>query len=272
MILRHIADAIRTQNWFTVIVEILIVVIGIFLGLQVTDWNDSRKDRALEREYLTRIAADLDQSAEIFERMRSLATTRVEATNYLFSTIADPAAGQAQPCKFLDAAWHSFIANYPSPLRQTYDEMIASGGLSLVHSNEVKKALSTYYTRFDDGEDRTDDYQMVLRNYIKSVRLIMPADLGLAINKKFISALASGQGLSRQGRYLETCNQHIEQVLAMHRAYVVDPQIASFLQSVDGLHRAQELIYANLLQANRQVRALIAAKLGETGVPNGEAP
>lgn len=45
MIIRRMASAIRRQDWFQVIVEILIVVIGIFIGLQVTEWNEQRKDR-----------------------------------------------------------------------------------------------------------------------------------------------------------------------------------------------------------------------------------
>jgi len=39
MILHRLAEGVRAQNWFTVIVEVLIVVVGIFLGLQVDDWN-----------------------------------------------------------------------------------------------------------------------------------------------------------------------------------------------------------------------------------------
>ena len=38
MILRRLADAIRDQSWFTVALEIMIVVIGIFIGLQVDGW------------------------------------------------------------------------------------------------------------------------------------------------------------------------------------------------------------------------------------------
>jgi hypothetical protein len=43
MILRRMADAIRQQNWFTVVIEVFIVVVGIFIGLQVDDWSQSRK-------------------------------------------------------------------------------------------------------------------------------------------------------------------------------------------------------------------------------------
>ena len=48
MILRSMASAIKRQEWFQVIIEILIVVVGIFLGLQVTDWADERAERAEE--------------------------------------------------------------------------------------------------------------------------------------------------------------------------------------------------------------------------------
>ena len=44
MILRRLAEGVRQQDWFTVVVEVLIVVVGIFLGLQVDDWNEGRQD------------------------------------------------------------------------------------------------------------------------------------------------------------------------------------------------------------------------------------
>ena len=39
MILRKLAAAMKEQNWVTVVLEILIVVVGIFVGLQVDGWN-----------------------------------------------------------------------------------------------------------------------------------------------------------------------------------------------------------------------------------------
>ena len=60
MILRKLAESIRQQNWFTVLVEILIVVIGIFVGLQVDDWNRTRIQLSEESEYLTRLSDDLN--------------------------------------------------------------------------------------------------------------------------------------------------------------------------------------------------------------------
>jgi hypothetical protein len=58
MILRKLADAIREQNWSTVILEILIVVVGIFIGLQVDGWNEGRKKQQDIEAQLLRIADD----------------------------------------------------------------------------------------------------------------------------------------------------------------------------------------------------------------------
>ena len=58
MILRKLADAIREQNWSTVILEILIVVVGIFIGLQVDGWNEDRKKQQDIEVQLLRIADD----------------------------------------------------------------------------------------------------------------------------------------------------------------------------------------------------------------------
>ncbi len=39
MILRRIIENVRTRDWFTVAIEFLIVVVGIFVGLEVSNWN-----------------------------------------------------------------------------------------------------------------------------------------------------------------------------------------------------------------------------------------
>ncbi|WND03804.1 hypothetical protein QGN29_05375 [Temperatibacter marinus] len=43
MLLRTFTHHFREQNWFAVGLDVLVAVIGIFLGLQVTDWNQTRQ-------------------------------------------------------------------------------------------------------------------------------------------------------------------------------------------------------------------------------------
>jgi len=70
MIFQRMAKAIRRQDWFQVTIEILIVVIGIFLGLQVTDWNEDRKKSKTEQALVNQMLIEADRA-------------KIEVVNYL---------------------------------------------------------------------------------------------------------------------------------------------------------------------------------------------
>jgi hypothetical protein len=48
MIIRRIAHTLNRQDWSTFFAEILIVVIGILIGLQVDDWVTRTQDRGMD--------------------------------------------------------------------------------------------------------------------------------------------------------------------------------------------------------------------------------
>jgi hypothetical protein len=60
MFLRHIAAALRTQNWTAITIELLIVILGVFIGNEVSNWYADRRERSGEREYLRRLDGDLE--------------------------------------------------------------------------------------------------------------------------------------------------------------------------------------------------------------------
>ena len=63
MILRRLVTGLRKRDWGTVVLEVLIVVVGIFIGLQVDDWNQVRIGRSDIAIYLQRIHGDLNRDA-----------------------------------------------------------------------------------------------------------------------------------------------------------------------------------------------------------------
>ena len=42
MILRHIAENLRNENWITLMIELVVVVLGIFIGFQVDSWYEQQ--------------------------------------------------------------------------------------------------------------------------------------------------------------------------------------------------------------------------------------
>ncbi|MBD3668778.1 MAG: hypothetical protein HUJ16_12490, partial [Kangiella sp.] len=76
MILRRLSEGFRRQDWFVVGVEILTVVIGIFIGLQVDDWNEQRLERAHEQVVQERI---FEESHEIISYLINETERRISS-------------------------------------------------------------------------------------------------------------------------------------------------------------------------------------------------
>lgn len=150
MILNRIANAIRKQDWFVVFLEILIVVVGIFLGLQVDDWNESRKYKQEESVYLAKIRDDLDQMRveleEHLERYTERKETMITALEALESC-DDSSEGQAAVKFTLQRYQTSPPVTY---LDATYNEMVSSGALARIRNQELKSRIAQTFSRLGE--------------------------------------------------------------------------------------------------------------------------
>ena len=45
MILRRLTANLRAQNWTSVAIELAIVIVGVFIGVQAANWNQARQER-----------------------------------------------------------------------------------------------------------------------------------------------------------------------------------------------------------------------------------
>ena len=61
MLLRRITEHVQAQNWVAIGIDFVIVVVGVFIGIQVSNWNDVRVARAMEIEFLGTVRDDIQQ-------------------------------------------------------------------------------------------------------------------------------------------------------------------------------------------------------------------
>jgi len=108
MILKRIADGIKNQDWFVVVVELLIVVVGIYIGLQVDDWNKEREAKEVTKTYYSRLIDDLETGKEASH----LRITYFELTT-TSSTRTTP-----QSCVLIPSANRLRIISWPPPDQQ----------------------------------------------------------------------------------------------------------------------------------------------------------
>ena len=70
MILRRLATSIRKQDWFAVVIETLIVVFGVYLGIQFGNWNANRQSRELYDQSYSRMMDELKLNLTMVEAVR----------------------------------------------------------------------------------------------------------------------------------------------------------------------------------------------------------
>lgn len=176
MLLRRVIEHVKTQNWFAVALDFAIVVVGILLAFQITEWSQERAEQLRSREYLSRIHADLmvDHAAlrshrefwgQVAEHghvaIRYAETGNVEGLTEweILRSFLD--ASQFWPLSFVDS---------------TYSELRSAGELRLIPEQGLRSALAEYYVLVAARRAGPGHYQL-LPDYRKWVRGRMRSDI-----------------------------------------------------------------------------------------------
>ena len=170
MAIRRFREHVARQDWFAVLIDVGIVVLGVFLGIQAANWNEGRKTRALGADYRQQILSDLDNN------ITDLASRRVYYSAVRDRSLATLEAIGGSQRKLddgrlvLDAYQASEVFNRQI-VRGAYDEMTASGLGPDVGELSVRAKLNSYYTAVlaaDRTFLATTDYRDRARRLIPS--------------------------------------------------------------------------------------------------------
>ena len=142
MLLQTLISRTRSQDWFAVGIEVVVLALGIVLGLQATDWADARRQRGDERDYLQRLLADSD--ANVIELQRAVGADRRAAAQILsiFRALEDPT--EAPDPGALSARLCRWFVHPEIHLQgATYAELVSSGRLLLIRDQSLRAQLAS---------------------------------------------------------------------------------------------------------------------------------
>lgn len=60
MLLQRFVKHVTDQNWFAVSLDVIIVISGIFIGMQLNDWNGKRIEKQQEQVFLSQLDRDIE--------------------------------------------------------------------------------------------------------------------------------------------------------------------------------------------------------------------
>lgn len=165
MILRRVVHRLKQQEWTAIAIELVLVVLGVFIGIQVSNWNEVRKEHSLEAVYLDRIAQDIRGDIVEMDEIVHVSTVRMSVLNRLLReangrelpTGFDSARGrievQAVPT-YSDADPNSpgialFILSTLDGNRSAYETVINTGGIAVMRDEKTLRKVQDYYASVD---------------------------------------------------------------------------------------------------------------------------
>ncbi|MBS0569876.1 MAG: hypothetical protein JSS28_04670 [Proteobacteria bacterium] len=125
--LRHVIAHLRRQDWTAIVIQFVLLVTGVFLGIQVSNWNQDRGDRAHERELLVDLRAEVAESIRQTQ-IRTRAFAQVERSGQRAIAFLDAGKDCGNACWpvlvdfFHTSQWQRVTVHLP-----TYDEMRRNG-------------------------------------------------------------------------------------------------------------------------------------------------
>lgn len=132
MILSRVTEHFKKQEWTAIFLDFLIVVAGILIAFQITAWNEARRDRALEREYLERLQADIQNTLDSRRKAAQWDETRLAQQAVVLNALRSGALRDEDRAAFdTGLAWFGFVSG-PDVQWATVNELRSTGAMNLI--------------------------------------------------------------------------------------------------------------------------------------------
>ena len=177
MFLRKIVEHLRNQNWFAVALDFFIVVVGVFVGIQVDNWNQARIERHKEQEHLVLLDRDLKRDVEVLDELHAKIAPHAEGAQLILNSIS----GEAVAVVRLEKAFTELYQTYAyTPQQPTYLALRNGAQLDLLRDTNLRSSLVDYYEIRQSGfqmeymRDYTIAQRLLHKHFSKYVRVLPP--------------------------------------------------------------------------------------------------
>ncbi|GJL92755.1 hypothetical protein [Hyphococcus sp.] len=144
MILRRVIAHFKKQEWTAIALDFLIVVVGVFIGIQVSNWNQFAGDRRAETEYLRQLQGDLHNIQAEVDAQIEFERFHANLANEVFDLIRNDASDtRAQKINMgLNELIVRRTLRTQSP---TFLDLQGSGKFELISDPALRAAIISYF-------------------------------------------------------------------------------------------------------------------------------
>ena len=209
MLVRRVSKYVNEQNWFAVWLDVIIVFLGVFIGLQADNWNEARIAKATANTYYSRLIEDFraEESTSLARIAYYQRTMRHGEAVLRALEQPDSALGE----QFLIDVYQATQSWFYAVHRATYDELLSVGIANAISDSTLRTRLANYYVASEIREkllQETTPFRNNLRGH-------MPHAVQSAVRKYC------------GDRFVFLPNQEVHLILPENCDLTLDPQVTS---------------------------------------------
>ncbi len=148
MLLRHVTKHVKDQNWFAVALDFAIVVVGVFIGIQVSNWNDAQQSEIRENAVLAQLEEEFSEIERTLASQIQYRDSYIQNIGALIATLE----GGSPPAddKTIRQALSDATATGRRPAQSAaYLQLTTNGQLATLNNTKLERALIEYHTRLE---------------------------------------------------------------------------------------------------------------------------
>ena len=259
MILRRVIEHVKAQHWTAITIDFVIVVVGVFIGIQVANWNQAQADRRLGRAYVERLQADLGNDLVFRRNLVAYYAAVLASIDRADALLADP---QGDPKATVINVYRASEISNARQMRATWDEIVSSGHVGLLPRDLLASGIAGYY----EGESVRDAFEDLQdAAYRRHARALIP----LAVQKAIRTGCSDVRDAAEQVLgFMSDCRLQVPAETLAATAVVLraDPQLKG------ELHYQYSQVFTAWANIRGDVVFLERALASIKGVPSAAQP
>lgn len=179
MLLRRVIEHFRKQEWTAIAIDFLIVVLGVFVGIQVANWNEARLADRASRAVTAQLIEDLRDEAWGFQYLLEYSDDVLKSAEQALAALEGRVARNDEA--LLIDAYRATQYREPRRRRSTYDELISTGDIGLIRDQALRDlAIKVYTTPMFDNIRQ----EGVGSRYREAFRMAVPISVQRVLSDK----------------------------------------------------------------------------------------
>ena len=150
---RHIRKQLLNENkmgkYFKYAVgEIILVVIGILIALQINTWNEQRKQNILENEYYCRLLEDVVLDKEQVNEIITKVDDRLKSANNALRLLNEKESLKTAIAKELAFSINAIISDF-TPNKSAFEDLKSGANLNIIKDKSIIKSINNYFKKVE---------------------------------------------------------------------------------------------------------------------------